>query len=453
MDYYRGPEYCKISHFYDTVTKECRVHQPICELFQINTKILDYLMAIPNLFEKLCLPNVLTTYQKCNSRDGFADKFQTVWVFASISTILKAIIDGKDYESDLAEEFYRRCKLNRFLIGRKISTVEDIWKKMNFDADIQSVLVIITPFVGECKCNRTSVNYDFAVNNYRLPLERIDIIEKIIWETKLNDFFYFINVTNKFIEYRNKIYHAPVPCKVIPIYNFDEKIIIRILNYFQQNPDAKFLYIYPGGYIGANKLRCYLPGEKINIDLVHKPNTCFVCDKYDVKTIININATTCTTIKIEEPVDNCACKKCKKKISKLLDLECITQFKLIDKVLDGKTNGEKITNINHLTFGTKFNNNIANYFEGYPYISRDNPFSRRYQTDNVCKYRWSIPLLLIISNIYDLTSAFSLLPADIIYDIILSTYWHISNTITDISNESVNDTQMILYSTYRPDFL
>lgn len=114
MDYYRKPDYCKISQFYDTVTIECRVYQPICELFQINTKILDYLMIIPNLFEKLCLPNVLTTYQKCNSRDDLSDKFQIVWIFSSISTILKAIICGKDYESDLAEEFYRRCKSNRF---------------------------------------------------------------------------------------------------------------------------------------------------------------------------------------------------------------------------------------------------------------------------------------------------------------------------------------------------
>jgi hypothetical protein len=446
MDYYRSDDYYKISSFYNTVTKNCQVHQPICGIFQMNTKILDYLMAIPNLFEKLRLPNLLATYQKFNSEYGIEDKFQSVSKFASTSTILKGIITGIDYESDLIEEFDSRCKENRFLIGNCVPIREDIWKKMNFDTDIKKVLAIITPFVGECKCNRTCDNYDFAVNNFRLPIERIDLIEKIIWGTKLNDFFYFIEVKNKLIDCKNKI-HAHVDFfsikNIIKLESFNENRIIQILNYFQTNPDMDLLYVYPNGCINKTKPRHFLPSETINIGVIYKPNTCFACDKYDTKTVIKLDQNTYIITKIDEHVIDFACKKCKKRIGKLLNLECVTEIiSMNEKFIQSQSIPTAVT---HLTFGKKFNYGSDRIPESTPF----NLFGSSYPTKNLYKYRWCVPTLLILSKIYDVASIFSLLPLDVIYAIILSTYWDISNTIVDISNENLPDDKILLYSKYR----
>lgn len=450
MDYYRSHRN-SISGFYNTVTKNCHVHRPIFELSQMNTKILDYLISIPNLFEKLGLLNLLASYENFNSGNLSVEKFQVVWQFASVSTILKGIIYGIDYKSDSSQEFYDNCKPIRFLVGRRNPTVENIWAKMNFDADIQAVLTIITPFVGECKCNRSCDNYDFAVFHYKLPVDRIDLIEKIIWGTKLNDFFYFINVRNKLIDCKKQINTINILPDVVKIDTFDEKQKARILDSFQQNPHRKFLFVNSSTCISTTKLSYGLSNETYHIGIIHKPDTCFVCDKYDIKTTVNLTSNELTITKIEEKVDNFACKKCKKKIAKALNLNHVTKTEFRKKEYsDYMYRGQMITNINHLTnlqFKEPYNlyMNKSNIFEKYSSYESHNV------TKDLCKYRWSIPILLISSNMYDHASVFNLLPIEIIHAIILSTYWDISNTLVDISNEPIDNT-ILFYSKFRVGF-
>lgn len=426
-----------ITEFYDEITNGCVIHSSIKGIFHNNDLIVDYLFGIPNLFSKLNLELLPITY-KTFMKNCYTHPLHAIIV------LLQGIISGSNYDSKEFCDKYNEIILNT----RILHLYSDIYNYF------EKVLDKIAPFVETlCTCHRSDNIY--ATNDCK-KFTRLDIIEKIIWETKLNDFNYFLNIEKKI----KSIIVAPevVNFKSTPINYFDEEMICNILDYFQHNnnPSIRFIYIYTVGIIGtyyekrfiSDYYIKYFRHEKLTVDCIKSPEYCFICEEYNIEKeysikpteIIQTNSQTYDRIlsheytihKTKKPVIGFTCNKCKKKVIKDLDMKYNINaknatFGLTNKSLINSTNQSKI------------------------------------------KHRRSKHIMIIMANLFDLDSLFALFPADIIYHIILSIYWETFNAIPDeylfpVENKSafgrnllkeslyVRDRGELLYSQYRNKF-
>lgn len=376
--------------FFTSTTIDCHIHRSIKSIYQSITYNYVYLFDFPDLFKKLGLNELLMSYQKfVNNNPGIS----YLRVYIAISILLSGINSGLNHNADEFNILHGKIFENLYDKGYSQHTIE---YELSIFSNLDKALRKMNPFVGNlCKCKQSDY---YTGGCYR----RFDLVEKIINEIKLNDFFYFANCMEKI----NKMSIEPI-IKIYaqPIRSLDEPTIIKLLNYFQQVKSKNCVYIYNNRFITNHKID-YFQNEKIEIKCVSFPTHCFICEKFDYDRDYEFYSDGYVLNETKKDVVNFICKKCKKKIIKTLNLP------------------EKST-----SFGIFRLPNTTNYFE-----------QRRFK-----------PKLLIISNLFDVNSLFAGLPTDVIYHIILSIYWNPLNAIPD-EDLYVNKSEEILFSQFRSVF-
>lgn len=401
--------------FYNTVTGKCCIHNPIKNIFKNN--IPDYVnfLNIPKLFSELKLDELLISYQKFANNNPVTSYFNR---HIAMHIFLQGIDLGLNYNYEKFNLLYN--KISSELHKEDIIYWVDCCTKLRFYYYFEKVLNKISPIAEKfCECK---IPHNYFPKN--VDCERLDLVENIIWKTKLNDFFYFMNVIEKI----KKLDDMPELISNEDINLLDESMIIKILNYFQMR-NCINVYIYNDQFI-SNCCISHFSEEALTIYCIECPMYCFICGKYDFDinyeissddtlsglafdrkpTGFSINGTY-TKTKLRKNVCNFACIKCKKNI--------INGFHMIYKnTIENTVHVDE--NINMLQL---------------------NPLEKR-------RYK---PILLIMSNLFDTNSSFALFPIDIIYYIILSIYWNPLNAVPDESFY-IQNTEEILYSQFRSIF-
>lgn len=444
--------------FYNECTQKCHIHNPMMYLYIFNndiqsvTKIISFLLQMPNLFEKMKLTNLLASYNKFINRKTTPTKFYEKWEFVSNYVFMKEIIYMVDYDEISDEKFYLKCKRitdniknNENDIGKKIKwesfgidPQNFSWSEhiqifgINIDFTIKSFLETISPFIKtECKCHRPFYNYEIMKLHSRFPKDRLDLIEKIVWETEINDYFYFVKIYDKIrlitsgdIGRRNKSSKNK-----IDINSLNEPQKCKIFDYYQlYKKCGSIIYelaIYNNYFISSNKLS-YLTENEINYKYVSLPTYCFVCEKHDIKLNFNLSVNEFICYEKKKEVRGFACKNCKKDISKILNINC-TKKVIINHSLD-EDDEEDASGV------------LSSEEEECVSLPKNISYFQK---------RRLKPLMLIMARLFDSESLFEMLPMDILYSIIFSIYWEPVNALVDNSDEFYDRKDVILYSEYR----
>lgn len=395
--YEKQYDYTEFDSFYNMVTGKCYIHNPIKNIFKDN--IPDYVnfLNIPKLFSELKLDELLISYQKFANNNPVTSYFNR---HIAMHILLRGIELGLNYNYKKFNSLHN--KISSALHNEDITYWRDCCDKLRFYYHFEKVLNKISPIAEKfCECK---IPYNYFPKN--VDCGRLDLVENIIWKTKLNDFFYFMNVVEKI----KKLDDMPELTSNEDINLLNELLIIKILNYFQTR-NCISVYIYNDQFI-SNYHISHFSEEPLTLYCIECPMYCFICGKYDFDINYNICSDgTYTKTKSRKNVCNFACIKCKKNIinrSNLIYKNNIETTVHIDK------------NINML------------------------------QLTPIEKRRFK-PILLIMSNLFDTNSSFALLPTDIIYYIILSIYWNPLNAVPDESFYDIN-TETILYSQFRSVF-
>lgn len=408
------------NEFYYNITKHCDIHKPfikICrnEPFLCNSFI-NYLTGIPNLFQKLNLSNLIMSYALFIAEYGeygeskqYLDNLQ----LASTLVILKFIINGIDFESYGSKLFYEQC--TSIMKAGNIKLTEDI----------EIVLLIISLIVKPLCCCKRPFNLNcVSSDNFGLQSIRPDLIEKVIYETELNNYFFFLEIRSKLVNLKQRL-GAKVRIDISDIDVYSGQLKNKILDCFQElkksSPaygkaeEKNALFVYNKQFVCSDWVPL-LPEENMHYIKIYQPKTCFMCDQFDVIIKYEIENKNFIEYIDTAPVSNFACNKCKLVLFNHLNLKHLVnpmiQIKK-SKLLNIPPNSKLLTKTKNTSY-----------------------FNLRRQK----------PLLLISSNLFDTESLFANIPLDIIYAIIFSIYWLPINAVTDY--DSVN-TNTILYSKYR----
>lgn len=408
--------------FYKETTNGCDIHSPISNILGDHMYMDYYLFNIPGLFEILGLKPLFLSHEKYYQIKNCNTNHRARCVL--IAVLLEGIISGSNYTDKQFTSEYKKISAT---IHEMHITNKDLCKKMNLFDLFEKVLMKISPYVKNiCTCKRSWYNYNFS--KQWSNLQRLDILERIVWETKLNDFYYFVNIMQKMILINStkKLYNYIGICKnVIPknIGEFDDQTICKILDYFQLTiSPEKYACVYNGKFVSSYKIPYLTQDEILTIDYVKMPDYCFVCGKYDVTisyTIINGKYSKQIN---NNPVRDFACNNCKAKIIRYQKLEqCINN----DPMMELLTGVPKIEffKIHYGTTGSDY---------------------KLYLQQRRLK-----PLMLIMASLFDEYSLFALFPKYIIQYIILSTYWNPFNAISDDSFYARKPNNEILYSNFR----
>lgn len=435
--------------FYNSVTEKCPIHNPIMNSYKPVTNslkidnIVAYLFKIPNLFKKMKLTNLLVSYHKFRKRKTFSIQSKRKSVTIAKYILLQGIVSMEDYKTDSDEEIYSRCKPIFDEINKS-----DL--KNNDELNIPPlILKTITPFVKSlCKCKRPFGNCEIINLNYNFPSDRLDLIEKAIWETELNSYFYFMNL---YVKIRIATIKKTQSNKVsfsgtlVDICSLDEKLKCRIFDYFQhENNDGIngkcFIYTIGTGlltsnnsFISPDKLSYIAKKEKIRIGYIESPPYCFVCEKYDIKIKYELSADKFVCNKTNKAVKGFTCVICKKKISENLNINCteiITNYKpnyYSESEEESLCDDSEDNSDEHSEFARQLaiKNRFISYFE-----------QRRHKQ-----------LMIIMAQLFDFESVFAIFPIEIIYCIIFPFYWEPINALQD--NLIEIDNTKIMYSQYR----
>lgn len=402
--------YCSITkdklfiEYYNNITNGCKIHSTIREILRGIIHIDDYLLSIPDLFSKLNLNLLLETYKTFSKNRKKISNFERIGIIC----LLQAILSGSNYNSSELREKYKEVLLSLQNINI-------------FDNDLfEQVLNYISPFIEkQCTCVRLD---NLGISDSCHYFTRLDIIEKIIWETKLNDFYYFANIMKKIkLVSVSPSVRTILPCK---INKFNEEMICRILDYFQYKvPINRCVYIYNNRFI-IDYYLLNLKEDNLTVNYIALPEYCFICEKLDIQTNYDIlrNNDKYEHVKTETytPVRGYACNNCKEKIINILDI---------------KHKNNKIYNM--------------------PLINNNNKkpvsLTRKVECENFIKSRRIKHILVIMAGLFDGKSLFALFPVDIIGYIILSIYWNPFNAVLDESLY-VEDNGELLYSQFRSVF-
>lgn len=455
--------------FYKCTTYNCRIHSPIKNVFSGYTSIDNYLFGIPKLFRKLELRLLLSTYKKYYQIKKCKYNYRERCVL--IAVLLKGMITGCNYDN--VEFNLQYGEISETIHGSHIAN-ENLCKKMNIFDTFEKVLNKIAPCIKNiCTCKRLWDNCIFS--NQLSPIHiRLDMLERIVWETILNDFYYFVNLmhkmhlidgtllgltfdrkpvgfsthgTMKLYNYTKTKNTSGVWKNIIPmdLDKINEQMLHKILDYFQlTNSSEKYACIYNGTHISSYQLPCLSQKEILTIEYVEMPDYCFVCGKYDVTIRYDIiNNKYFKTIK-NNPVRDFACNNCKEQIIDWLKLESY------DNPLNNPLDNDPIIDF----FGEVPRRDLIK--KVFPMLES---FKKTLQTGNgptiypnyksYFQQRRLKPLMLIVSNLFDMDSLFALFPRDIIVYIILFIYWHPFNAIPDESFY-MRKSGKILYSKFRP---
>lgn len=383
------------NRYYDMVVKDCPIHKFSRNIFTNIFSSYNLLLNNVELFSKLGLDELFKNYQKnINLATNYFNRLIVMYILLIGINLMENITD---------EKFS--------LMHEKISTKlhdmngQDALDELKFYGYLEYTLIKISAFTEQlCTC---SVPYNCFPDEY---CYRFDLIERIIYETKINDFFYFANIMDKINKFKdtNKV--------IIPSINLNtlnEHMIIKILNYFQHNKYNLHAYIYNSNFI-SNRDISYIEEEPLDIYKVARPNYCFICGEYD----FDINY----EIKLNSYVKT----KSKKNVSDFLCVEC--KIKIIDKL--------------HIPYDTTIEKLGSTCDVNIPNLLPDNR-AICYFTQRRLK-----PLILIMANLFDVDSLFANMPVDIIYYIILSIYWNSFNAVADESFYVCGNVD-ILYSQFR----
>lgn len=432
--------------FYNEVTKKCLIHNPIMNITENGYDIFKYLIGIPNLFENMGLTNLLASYYNFINDSS---KFKIKWNSSAFYVLIKTIISLTDFYTDSKEEFNKRCipimlKIN----SKRAITAVEIWSILDMDSIIDLLLETIIPFTElSCQCCKPFYNYEIMNLKSIYSKKRLDLVEKIICETDLNDYFCFKKICAKINETDlNKIPHIPR----IKIRSLNKQVRCKIFDHFQlfyykyydshisdECNDKCFIYnknfISEEGPVFMNK------NENFNITYVEVPPYCFVCGKYDIIVDCTLEKNKYICYETKKAVKDFACNICKEKISKILNIECVKENSG-QKHHDDFSEEEPIKNFTPIS---------RKYIDSDVESLEETELSPKSPCMIYFEQRRLKPLMMIMSKIFDYESLFACLPMEIINTIIFSIYWEPINALVDNPEEYYDRNNIILYSQYR----
>lgn len=395
-DLYNENDNKTFNTFFDSVTEKCIIHSRIQNICKKPIDNYVYLLDFPFLFQKLDLSKLLDSYLTFTRKNPTTSYFNR---YVAIFILLSGINSGSNYTESKFNSLHNKISgdlHNKNCIHHANAVIElDIYNI--FDEALRK----LNPYVGElCKCN---LEYDSCPS---VVWNRFDWAEKIIYETKINDFFYFANCMEKINAVSRGFQIRPITITKIS----DEQLTIKVLNYFQQTKNTIQAYIYNKQFI-SDRVITYVVAENITVEHITLPGYCFICEKYDYDVTYDFNPGGYVKKIIDRNVRDFTCIKCKENIIMALNLS------------------ENSISVNQLSSPKTTCGSAKKYFQ-----------QKRLK-----------PKLLIMANLFDTNSLFTMLPIDVIYHIILSIYWDPINAIPD-EYLYIDNPREILYSQFRSVF-